>query len=41
MSQLKPDEKEILEAFDSGRQKRVKNAGQIIAEHRKIAEETF
>lgn len=41
MSKLKPEEKEILEAFEVGRLKRVKNAERSIAEHRKIAEETF
>ena len=41
MSKLKPDEKEILEAFETGCLKRIKNADKIIAEHRKIAEETF
>ena len=41
MSKLKPDELEILEDFESGRLKRVKNAEKVIAEHRIIAEETF
>ncbi len=41
MSKLKSEEKEILEAFESGRLKRVKNADKEIEEHRVVAEETF
>lgn len=41
MSKLKLEEKEILEAFEAGRLKRVKNADKEIDEHRIVAEETF
>jgi predicted DNA binding CopG/RHH family protein len=41
MSKLKSEENEILEAFESSRLKRVKNADKEIAEHRRVAEETF
>jgi hypothetical protein len=41
MSKLKSEEKETLEAFDTGRLRRVKNADKEIAEHRILAEETF
>jgi predicted DNA binding CopG/RHH family protein len=41
MSKLDPEEKEILEAFDGGKMKRVKNQRQEIARHRKAARATF
>ena len=41
MGKLKSEEKKILEAFESGRLKRPKNAEKEISEHRVIAEETF
>lgn len=41
MSKLKSEEKEILEAFESGRLKRVKDADKEIEEHRVVAEATF
>ncbi len=41
MNKLNPEEKEILEAFESGQLKRVKGAGEKIAEHQKVAEATF
>lgn len=41
MSKLKSEEKEILEAFDSGRLNRVKNADTEMETHRVVAEATF
>ena len=41
MSKLKSEEKEILEAFESGRLKRIENVEKDIDEHRLVAEETF
>jgi hypothetical protein len=41
MNKLDSEEKGILEAFESGKLKRVKGAPEIIAEHQKIAESTF
>ena len=41
MSRLEREEREILDAFESGRLKRVKNAQQEIAAHRTVAEATF
>lgn len=41
MSNLESEEDEILEAFESGRLKRVKNVEQELLAHRAIAEETF
>jgi len=41
MSKLESEEKEIVEAFEAGRLKRLKNADQEIEEHRVVAEATF
>ncbi len=41
MNKLDSEEKEILEAFDSGQLKRAKGARKKIAEHQNIAEATF
>jgi predicted DNA binding CopG/RHH family protein len=41
MSKLDPEEKEILEAFESGKLKRAKNQRQELARHRKAATATF
>lgn len=41
MNKLNSEEKEILEAFESGQLKRVKGAAGKIAEHQKSAEATF
>jgi predicted DNA binding CopG/RHH family protein len=41
MSRLDQEEREILDAFESGRLKRVENAQQEIAAHRAVAEATF
>ncbi|MCU0736050.1 MAG: antitoxin [Methylotetracoccus sp.] len=41
MNKLRSEEIEILEAFEAGRLKRVKNADEEIKEHRVVAEETF
>jgi len=41
MSRLDRDEQDILDAFEAGRLKRVKNAKQEIAAHRAAAEATF
>ena len=41
MSKLKSEEKEILEAFEAGRLKRVKSADKEIKVHRVVADETF
>ena len=41
MSRLDPEEKDILDAFEGGRLKRVKDAKQEIAAHRAAAEATF
>jgi predicted DNA binding CopG/RHH family protein len=41
MSKLKSEEEEILEAFETGRLKRAKNADKEIKEHRVVAAETF
>ncbi len=41
MSKLSSEEKEILEAFDSGKLKRVKDRRQELARHRKAAVATF
>jgi hypothetical protein len=41
MSKLDQEEKDILEAFESGRLKPVKNRRHEISRHRKVAEATF
>ncbi len=41
MSKLSAEEKEILEAFEGGKLKKVKNRRQEFLRHRKIAEATF
>jgi len=41
MSKLKSEEDEILEAFNSGLLKRVKDVEEEIAQHRRVAEEAF
>ena len=41
VSKLDSEEKEILEAFDSGKLKRSRNAKKKIEEHKAIAEATF
>ena len=41
MNKLDPEEKEILEAFEGGKLKRVKNQRRELARHRKAAEVTF
>ena len=41
MNKLNSEEKEILEAFESGKLKRAKGASEKIAEHQKAAEATF
>ena len=41
MSKLKSEEKEILEAFESGRLKRIEKVEKEIDKHRLVAEETF
>lgn len=41
MSKRKSEEDEILEAFDSGVLKRVKDVEKEIAQHRRVAEESF
>ena len=41
MNKLDSEEKEILEAFESGQLKRVKGASGLIGEHQKISEVTF
>lgn len=41
MSKLSTEEKEILEAFEGGKLKRVKNRAQELARHRKAAAATF
>ena len=41
MSKLDPEEKEILEAFESGQLKRAKGASEKIMEHQKVAKATF
>ena len=41
MSKLDKEEKEILEAFESGKLKRVKNVKEQIKQHRVVAEATF
>ena len=41
MSKLDPEEKEILEAFERGKLKPVKNRSRELARHRKVAEATF
>ena len=41
MSKLDSEEKRILEAFDSGKLKPVKNRARELARHRKVAEATF
>ena len=41
MSKLDSEEKEILEAFDSGQLKKSRNAKKKIEEHKAIAEATF
>ncbi len=41
MNNLDPEEKEILEAFETGELKRPENAKREIAKHRKTAEATF
>lgn len=41
MSRLEPEEKEILDAFESGKLKPVKNRRRELARHRKAAAATF
>ncbi len=41
MSKLDQEEKDILEAFENGRLKSVKNRSRELARHRKVAEATF
>jgi predicted DNA binding CopG/RHH family protein len=41
MSRLDREEQDVLDAFEAGRLKRVKNAKQEIAVHRAAAEATF
>jgi len=41
MNKLDPEEKEILDAFESGKLKPVKNLSRELARHRKSAEATF
>ena len=41
MSKLNKEEKEILDAFESGKLKRVKNTKKQIKEHKAIAEASF
>lgn len=41
MSKRESEEDEILEAFDSGLLKRVQDAEKEIAQHRRVAEESF
>jgi len=41
MSKLDPEEKEILEAFESGELKPVKNRSRELARHKQMAEATF
>jgi predicted DNA binding CopG/RHH family protein len=41
MGKRKSEEDEILEAFDSGLLKRVKDVEKEIAQHRRVAEESF
>ncbi len=40
-NKLDPEEKEILEAFDSGKLKPVKGRARELVRHRKVAEATF
>jgi len=41
MNKLDPEEKEILEAFESGEVKRTEGVAESIVEHKKYAEATF
>lgn len=41
MSKLNREEKEILEAFESGRLKRTKGARKLLGQHKEYAEATF
>ena len=41
MTKLNLEEKEILQAFEAGKLKPVKNRAQELARHRKVAEATF
>jgi len=41
MNKFDSEEKEILEAFESGKLKRSKNAAQEIKQHQAVAEATF
>lgn len=41
MNKLDPEEKDILEAFEDGKLKPVKNRARELARHRKAAEATF
>ena len=41
MNRLDADENEILEAFESGKLKPVKNRSRELSRHRKVAEATF
>jgi len=41
MSKLAPEEKEILEAFEKSKLKRIKNVTREIKRHKAIAEATF
>lgn len=41
MNKLNSEEKEVLEAFESGKLRRVKGASEKIAEHQNAAEATF
>jgi predicted DNA binding CopG/RHH family protein len=41
MNKLDSEEKEVLEAFEGGTLKRVKNRSRELVSHRKVAEATF
>lgn len=41
MNKLDPEEKDILDAFEGGKLKRVKNRSRELGRHRKAAEATF
>ncbi len=41
MNKFNSEEKEILEAFESGQLKRAKRAAEKLTEHQKVAEATF
>ena len=40
-NKLNPEEKEILEAFDSGKLQRTKGAGKLLQKHQSYAEAAF